>query len=115
MRSLNFAFDTERVLLRGLRKYSTVRLGDLSGQYTPGDIVYVTMGRSYEKKRSLYPAYIDQLIVKTLCLLTSEELMGENPAFKNVDEFIDWYRQVNQKEITPLDFVTVIFFSEILD
>ncbi|XEQ91837.1 hypothetical protein SCACP_06500 [Sporomusa carbonis] len=115
MHAINFSLPECYSSLINRSKLCTIRHGDKTGQYTEGEIVSVLFGGIYTNRTKLYTAFIDQVLVKPLSLLTNRDINGENLNLNTVDEFIVWYNESFGKIINPSDLVTVIYFSEIIE
>ncbi len=64
MLAINFYTQLyEDMLLRG-RKTATIRLGDKSDKYSTGEIVWITVGQRFGRRRKLFSAIIDSVTVK---------------------------------------------------
>lgn len=96
-------------------KNCTIRLGDKTDLYAENNIVEVTIGKKYMKRISVYRAFIDQIIVKPIKGLTSEDLAGENLNFNSPSDLTDWFKKLHEKDVTLDDTVTVIYFSKIFE
>ena len=54
MRALNFYSSQHHEQLLTRRKKCTIRLGDKTGKYSEGDIVWITSGRRYKQKEKIF-------------------------------------------------------------
>lgn len=115
MFALNFQAEKHEKLLITKKKNCTVRLGDVSGYYPEGSIVWITTGMKFQPKRKLFTAYIDRVQVKTMADLTSKDLGHQNPDINSREELLADFEWIYKKRITLEDTVTVIYFSEIDD
>jgi hypothetical protein len=113
MFALNFISEHNEQLLLSRKKTATIRPGDLREFYPENSIVWVTFGKRYGTKRKLYRAVIDRVLVKKYSDLTSTELVHQNPEIKNVEDLIQLFEDIYEKQIHIDDMVTVIHFSEI--
>lgn len=114
MRALNFYSSQHHEQLLTRRKKCTIRLGDKTGKYSEGDIVWITIGKRYEQKEKIFTAVIDRVLVKPIAQLTSEDVQGENPDVSNVKDVLTFLESMYDKTMTPTDKVTVVYFSEII-
>lgn len=115
MRALNFYSAQHHEQLLNRRKKCTIRLGDKTGKYSEGDIVWITVGRRYESKQKIFTAVIDRVLVKPIAQLTSEDIQGENPDVAGVGDVLAFLEAMYDKTMTPSDKVTVVYFSEVLE
>jgi hypothetical protein len=115
MRALNFYSAQHHEQLQNRRKKCTIRLGDKTGKYSEGDIVWITVGRRYEPKQKIFTAVIDRVLVKPIAQLASEDIQGENPDVSNVSDVLAFLEAMYDKTMTPTDKVTVVYFSEVIE
>ncbi|VBB07905.1 Hypothetical protein LUCI_3170 [Lucifera butyrica] len=115
MRALNFYSANYHSQLVCRRKTCTIRLGDKTGKYAEGDIVWVTVGKRFAQKKKIYTAVIDRVLVKPIAQLTMDDLQGENPDLTSVDDLLLFLQSIYDKSLIPSDIVTVIYFSEIIE
>ncbi|MBP2637560.1 MAG: hypothetical protein H6Q72_3467 [Firmicutes bacterium] len=115
MFALNFISEHNEQLLLSRKKTATIRPGDLREFYPENSIVWVTFGKRYGTKKRLYKAVIDRVLIKRYADLTSAELSHQNPEITTVDELIQTFEEIYEKQIHIDDMVTVIHFSEIVD
>ena len=115
MRALNFYSSNYHTQLVCRRKTCTIRLGDKSGKYAEGDIVWVTVGKRFAQKKKIYTAAIDRVMVKPISQLTMDDLQGENPDLINAGDLLIFLQSIYDKTLIPSDIVTVIYFSEIIE
>ncbi|MBP2656830.1 MAG: hypothetical protein H6Q73_4399 [Firmicutes bacterium] len=114
MKVLNFASNNVNIDLVNRNKSCTVRLGDKSLKYIEGAIVWVTLGQKFARKRMLYMAMIDKVLVKPVNKLTEKERLGVNSDIKNWNDMCTFLKSMYQKEsILESDIVTVVYFSEL--
>lgn len=113
MQAINFTLPESYNSLQKRNTVCTIRYGDKTDRYRDGQVIDITFGGSYIKKVKMYTAYIDQVLVKPVALLTGRELKGENHQLKTGDEFLDWYCGAFKKTMNHSDLVTVIYFTEI--
>jgi len=113
MFALNFYTDLYGEALKKGRKSATVRLGDKRDKYQTGQIVWVTVGQRYARRKKLFCAIIDAVEVKPMGELSPRDIQRENPEFRNVDEVIGLVSKIYGREITAEDIATVIYFSPV--
>ncbi|MCL6451156.1 MAG: hypothetical protein K6T75_07695 [Acetobacteraceae bacterium] len=113
MKALNFYSSTYHGILVLRRKHCTIRVGDKSSKYREGDLVWVTYGDRFHKRRKVFTAVIDRLEVKKLSELTPEDLEGEDPEMKTVDEAARLLSRVYGRPVGPDELVSVVYFSEV--
>ena len=114
MKTLNFDYSGYINNLSCRRKNCTVRHGDKSERYFEGEIVLVTKGKACEKKKCIFTAYVDRILVKILNQISIEDVKVENPEFKTQEDLRSFLKCVYNREINMNDHVTVIYFSEII-
>ena len=90
-------------------------MGDKRQKYGEGDVVWVTYGNRNETRRKIYTGAIDRVEYKRIKELTAEDLRNENPADPTQAHLLAFLQKVYDKPISPDDFVSVIYFSEIID
>jgi hypothetical protein len=115
MFAINFYSEAYADMLRKGRKTATVRLGDKSGKYQSGQVVWVTVGRKYGPRQKLFCAIIDSVTVKTASELTPREIEKESPEFRRVEDIINLLSRMYDCPVSPEDIVTIIQFSRILE
>src|SRR6187397_1410045 len=101
-------------LKRG-RKTATIRLGDKSGKYERGQVVWVTVGFRHSPREKIFSAVIDDVEVKRVRDLSPRDVEHDNPEFRRLDETLGFLRQIYGQEIDQDDTVTVIRFSQVLE
>lgn len=116
MKALNFYSSVYHGFLVSRDKTCTIRLGDKRAKYGDGDVVLVTYGDRYKKRKKVFTAVIDRVTVKTIQELTLEELQGENPEMRTAHDAVEFLTQIYENQAIALDtMVTVVHFSEISD
>ena len=115
MKILNFYNDVHDYQLERREKHCSIRLGDKRQKYGEGDVVWVTYGNRNETRRKIYTGAIDRVEYKRIKELTAEDLRNENPADPTQAHLLAFLQKVYDKPISPDDFVSVIYFSEIID
>ena len=74
-------------LKRG-RKTATIRLGDKSGKYERGQVVWVTVGFRHSPREKIFTAVIDDVEVKQVAELSRRDIEHDNPEFRRLEETI---------------------------
>lgn len=115
MKALNFYSSVYHGFLVCRDKSCTIRLGDKSGKYQEGDVVLVTYGDRFKKRKKVFTAVLDRVHVKTIGQLTKEDLQGEHPEMKSPEDAIDFLRKIYDQDIDLNTVVTVVYFSEITE
>jgi hypothetical protein len=101
-------------LKRG-RKTATIRLGDKSGKYERGQVVWVTVGFRHSPREKIFSAVIDDVEIKKVADLSPRDIEHDNPEFRRLDETINFLEQIYGQEVSTDDTVTVIRFSQIVE
>ena len=101
-------------LKRG-RKTATIRLGDKSGKYTRGQMVWVTVGYRHGPRQKIFSAVVDDVEVKNVRELSPRDIEHDNPEFRRVDEMVHFLEQIYCRKVEMDDMVTVVRFSQISD
>ncbi|WP_094606532.1 hypothetical protein SPSIL_057140 [Sporomusa silvacetica DSM 10669] len=114
MQAINFTLPESYNALQARNTVCTIRYGDITERYSEGQVINITFGDTYKKKKKVFTAYIDKVLVKPIRLLTGRELNGENHKLNTNEEFLAWYRSTFKKPMNRSDVVTVIYFSEII-
>lgn len=115
MKALNFYTTDHQGHLLCRKKSCTIRLGDKTGKYVEGDIVWITAGSRFSPRKKLFTAVIDRVFVKPLLSISEEDLTGESPDFQNQDDLLEHFKDIYKKEFKGDELVTVIYFSEIIE
>lgn len=113
--ALNFYSALFAEQLRDGRKTATIRLGDKTDKYQPGQIVWLTVGRRFGTRKKVGAAIIDGVEVKSLRDVTPREIQRDNPELRRHEELIEFLTNIygREREISPEDTVTVIQFSRV--
>ena len=113
--ALNFYSALFAEQLRDGRKTATIRLGDKTDKYQPGQIVWLTVGRRFGTRKKVGAAIIDEVDVKSLRDVTPREIQRDNPELRRHEELIEFLTNIygREREISPEDTVTVIQFSRV--
>jgi len=101
-------------LKRG-RKTATIRLGDKSGKYERGQVVWVTVGFRHSPREKIFTAVIDDVEVKRIADLSRRDIEHDNPEFRRLEETTKFLEQIYSRTIADDDAVTVIRFSQITE
>jgi hypothetical protein len=101
-------------LKRG-RKTATIRLGDKSGKYERGQVVWVTVGFRHSPRQKIFSAVIDDVQVKKVADLSRRDVEHDNPEFRRREDEINFLEQIYGRPIEDDDLVTVIRFSQIVE
>ncbi|MGZ8667241.1 MAG: ASCH domain-containing protein [Solirubrobacterales bacterium] len=101
-------------LKRG-RKTATIRMGDKSGKYERGQVVWVTVGFRHSPREKIFAAVIDDVEVKRISELSPRDIEHDNPEFRRLEETVHFLEQIYGRTIGEEDIVTVIRFSQILE
>ncbi|MDQ2732743.1 MAG: RNA-binding protein [Armatimonadota bacterium] len=113
MYAINFYSDLYEHMLRSSRKCATIRLGDKTSKYRSGEVVWITVGQRYGKRRKLFAAIIDSVVAKPLQELTPREIGYENPEFRNIEDITSLLSSLYDRLISPEETITVVRFSPI--
>src|SRR6476660_6845815 len=115
MYAINFYTSLyEDMLLRG-RKTATVRLGDKGDKYKAGELVWITVGQRFGRRRKLFAAIIDSVVVKPLGELTPRELDRENPEMRTHEELAKFLSMLYDRPVVSEHLVTVVHFSPVTE
>ena len=101
-------------LKRG-RKTATIRLGDKSGKYERGQVVWVTVGFRHSPREKIFTAVIDDVEVKQVSELSPRDIEHDNPEFRRTEELVNFLQQIYDREVSLEDTVTVVRFSQIVE
>ena len=101
-------------LKRG-RKTATIRLGNKSGKYERGQVVWVTVGFRHSPRERIFAAVIDDVEVKRVSELSPRDIEHDNPEFRRLDETTNFLEQIYGRPVSGDDIVTVIRFSQIVE
>jgi len=113
MIALNFYTDLYEEVLKTGRKTATVRLGDKRDKYRTGQVVWVTTGPRYARRKKLFSAILDKVEVKPLSELSPRDIQRENPEFRTTDEVINILRKIYGEDLDSSTIITIIYFSPI--
>lgn len=113
MFALNFYNDLYGDALKRGRKSATIRLGDKADKYQTGQIVWVTLGQRYARRKKLFCAIVDNVEVKPAAELSPRDIQRENPEMRTKEEVIGLLSKIYGRDVTPEDTITVIYFSPV--
>jgi hypothetical protein len=113
--ALNFFSPAFVDQLRRGRKTATIRLGDKSGKYVRGEVVWVTVGHQHSPREKIFSAVIDDVEVKRIKELSPRDIEHDNPEFRRVEETISFLEQIYGRSVSEDDMVTVVRFSQIVE
>jgi hypothetical protein len=113
MFAINFYTQVyEDMLLKG-RKTATIRLGDKSSKYVAGELVWITVGNRFGRRRKLFTAIIDSATVKRLADVSPREIDRENPEMRTHEDLITFLGRIYDRPVGMEDPVTVVHFSPV--
>ena len=101
-------------LKRG-RKTATIRLGNKSGKYERGQVIWVTVGFRHSPREKIFAAVIDDVEVKRVSELSPRDIEHDNPEFRRTEELVHFMEQIYGREVALEDTVTVVRFSQIVE
>ena len=113
--ALNFFSPAFVDQLRRGRKTATIRLGDKSGKYVRGEVVWVTVGHQHSPREKIFSAVIDDVEVKRIKELSPRDIEHDNPEFRRTEELVHFLEQIYGREVSLEDTVTVVRFSQIVE
>ncbi len=111
--ALNFYSPLFVDQLRKGRKTATIRLGDKTGKYDTGQLVWVTVGHRHGPRQKIFTAVIDRVEVKPIRELSQREIERDNPEFRRVEDTMQFLSQIYSRDVTMDDVVSVVHFSEV--
>jgi hypothetical protein len=115
VKALNFYSSVYHGFLVCRDKSCTIRLGDKSEKYREGDVVLVTYGDRFKKRKKVFTAVLDRVHVKTIGQLTRDDLQGESPEMKSPEDAVELLKTIYDRSINLDTVVTVVYFSEITE
>ena len=115
MFAINFYSQVYEDMLQKGRKTATIRLGDKSEKYTPGQLVWITVGNRFGRRRKLFTAIIDSVVVKRVADVSPREIDRENPEMRTHDDLMEFLSRVYDRPIGLEDPVTVVHFSPVTE
>ncbi len=101
-------------LKRG-RKTATIRLGDKSGKYERGQVVWITVGFRHSPREKIFTAVVDDVEVKRVGELSRRDIEHDNPEFRRLEERRSSSSRSTAATVDDDDTVTVIRFSQIVE
>jgi hypothetical protein len=104
----------EDMLIKG-RKTATIRLGDKSEKYVAGELVWITVGNRFGRRRKLFTAIIDSAIVKRLADVSPREIERENPEMRTHEDLMNFLGRIYDRPVGMEDPVTVVHFSPVTE
>jgi len=113
VKALNFYSSVYHANLLVGRKYCTIRLGDKTCKYREGDLVWVTHGDRFSKRKRIFTAVLDRVEAKPLRELSRRDLEGENPDMRTVEDAREFLEEIYRRKVSLDDTVTVVYFSEV--
>ena len=113
MFALNFYSELYGDALKRGRKSASIRLGDKTDKYQTGQIVWVTVGPRYSRRKKLFCAIVDASEVKPIRDLSPRDIQRENPEFHTIEDVTGLLSRIYAREVTEDDTVTVIYFSPV--
>ncbi len=113
MLALNFYQELYGEALKKGRKSATIRIGDKSNKYQTGQIVWVTIGQRYARRKKLFCAIVDNVEVKPCGELSPRDIQRENPDMRTKEEVMGLLSKIYGRDIMPEDTATVIYFSPV--
>ena len=113
MLALNFYHDLYGDALKKGRKSATIRLGDKSDKYQSGQIVWVTVGQRFARRRKMFCAILDAVEVKPCGELSPRDVQRENPELHSKEEVMTLLSRIYGRDVTEADACTVIYFSPV--
>ena len=115
MFALNFYTEIyEDMLLKG-RKTATIRLGDKSSKYVAGELVWITVGNRFGRRRKLFTAIIDSAVVKRIADVSPREIDRESPEMRTHEDLINFLSRIYDRPLGMEDLVTVVHFSPVTE
>ena len=112
---LNFYSPVFVDQLKKGRKTATIRLGDKSKKYRPGEVVLCTVGFQHSPRERIFEAVIDTVEVKRVEELSPRDIEHDNPEFRRTEELVHFLEQIYGREVSLEDTVTVVRFSQIVE
>lgn len=113
MLAINFYSSLyEDMLIRG-RKTATIRLGDKSDKYHAGELVWITVGQRYGRRRKLFTGIIDSVVVKPISEISPRELDRENPEMRTHEELAKFLSMIYDRPVVAEHTITIVHFSPV--
>jgi hypothetical protein len=115
MYAINFYSQVYEDMLTKGRKTATIRLGDKTDKYVPGQLVWITVGNRFGRRRKLFTAIIDSATVKRVADVSPREIDRENPEMRTHEDLIQFLSRIYDRAIGMEDPVTVVHFSPVTE
>ena len=115
MYALNFYSPVVADQLRSQRKTATIRLGDKSSKYIAGELVWITVGNRFGRRRKLFTAIIDSAVVKRVADVSPREIDRESPEMRTHEDLINFLSRIYDRPVGMDDLVTVVHFSPVTE
>src|SRR5262245_1519098 len=115
MYAINFYSQVYEDMLTKGRKTATIRLGDKTDKYVPGQLVWITVGNRFGRRRKLFTAIIDSATVKRLADVSPREIDREHPEMRTHEGRIQFLSRIYDRAIGMEDPVTVVHFSPVTE
>ena len=113
MLALNFYTDLYGEALKKGRKSATIRLGDKRDKYQTGQIVCVTVGQRFARRKKMFCAILDAVEVKPCAELSPRDVQRENPEMRTKEEVIRLLSRIYGRDVSAEETCTVIYFSPV--
>ena len=113
MLALNFYHDLYGDALKKGRKSATIRLGDKSDKYQSGQIVWVTVGQRFARRKKMFCAILDAVEVKPCGDLSPRDVQRESPELRTKEEVMTLLSRIYVRDVAESDVCTVIYFSPV--
>jgi hypothetical protein len=113
MFALNFYNELYGDALKKGRKSATIRLGDKTGKYQSGHIVWVTLGQRFGRRSKLFTAILDSVEAKSVRELSPRDIQRENSELRTHDDILALLSRIYDRPVTLDDTITIVYFSPI--
>lgn len=113
MYAINFYTALYEDMLHRGRKTATIRLGDKTDKYRAGELVWITVGQRFGRRRRLFTAIIDSVVVKPLAQLTPREISRESPEMRTHEELAKFLSVLYDRPVTHEQIITLVHFSPV--
>src|ERR1700737_1005314 len=115
MFAINFYTQVyEDMLLKG-RKTATIRLGDKSSKYIAGELVWITVGNRFGRRRNLFTAITGPAVAKGRADVSPPEIDRESPEMRTHEDLITFLSRIYDRPVGMDDLVTVVHFSPVTE
>jgi len=115
MFAINFYTSLYEDMLSRGRKTATIRLGDKREKYRAGELCWITVGQRFGRRRKLFTAIIDAVVVKPVSELTPREIDRENPEMRTHEELVKFLGMIYDRPVTLEDTITIVHFSPVTE